>query len=144
MSDSAISVISLMAPVGSFSLRRTLPRIVGVKDVRKIGGSAALERTRGVQSPQQFLKPRLDHGAFCVGVGTEFLDSAADLGFELRHTAVERREALVALALERLRGLREARLETLRARVPDMRESLGEHALGFSREHFDGAVELTR
>src|SRR5690349_12160822 len=132
-----------MAPVGSFSLRRTLPGFVGGKMFGN-SCSAALERTRRVEPPQQFLQTGLDHRALGLGICAELLEAPPNLRLELGHAAVERGEPLVALALESLRRLGQSRLEPLGSRIADVREALREHALGFAREDLDCAVELSR
>src|SRR5579859_6643888 len=80
----------------------------------------------GFGPAQKLLQTGLDHGPLGVGVGAQLLEPAADVGLELRDAPVEARHPLVVLALQRLRCVGEPALEPLRARVADVRETLGE------------------
>ena len=53
------------------------------------------------------------------------------------------RGELVVSALEVARDVRHPRLDPLCARIPDVREPLGEHRLGLSGERAHCAVQLT-
>src|SRR5262245_63334906 len=99
-----------MAPVGSWLLGRTLPRFVGPRKAWVLLGRA-VQRGGGFQAPKQLLDTGLEDRAFRLGVGRELLEPPADVGLEVAGPRVESRHPLVALALERVRGLAQPPLE---------------------------------
>src|SRR5438128_4291662 len=119
--------------------RRTLPAI--------LGGNRPLEPAsdpggRALDALSELVQPRLHHRALGFGVCGERFDPAAELLLLVQEALLERGDCLRALAVEAAGDHVQTLLEALCARVADVTELLGEHALRLARECLYRAVEL--
>src|SRR6266496_4351309 len=97
---------------------------------------------RLVDAPRELSEAGIEHGALGLRVGREPVQSSTQLLLCLHQARLELVDRLQALALEALGHLREALLETARARVADLRQPLCEHGLCLACECLHGAFEL--
>src|SRR3954453_20812845 len=90
----------------------------------------------------ELLHTRLEHAAFGVQIGAQLVDSPPHLVLELAEPEVVRRDQFVVPALELTGDVRDTSLDPLGSCIPDVRQPLREHRLGFSRERAHRAVQL--